>query len=152
METIVNIISVQDYNDFNCKVLFEDKKTDRSYGVISNGNVHFKFGWQSDTIKPFKLDITSETCFLGVDLNTVIINFESKNIVFKALLEYFFYSAKIFKEYILIITELEILVVSLLNYQVLNSYALPDFFEEIEFNGDKITIKCSGSQFVTFNL
>ncbi|EOR96429.1 hypothetical protein ADIARSV_0332 [Arcticibacter svalbardensis MN12-7] len=61
---------------------------------------------------------------------------------------YNFYDAKIFNDWLFVITELEIIKVDIKTLKVIGKYALPDFFEEMEFNHRIIEIKCSGGEHI----
>ena len=45
-------ISESDFKKLDLPTLFEDKLTDRTFGVVSDGKNKYKLGWQSENIKP----------------------------------------------------------------------------------------------------
>ncbi len=75
MELEVKRISELDFKKLNIHTLFEDKLTDRIFGVVSNGLFSYKFGWQSDTLNPFILNVKGCFYFIGIDQNLVIFDF-----------------------------------------------------------------------------
>lgn len=149
MEIQIKQISNSEFNELNCHTLFEDKLTDRVFGVITNGIYICKFGWQSDTLKPFLLNLSDGICLIGIDQNLIIFDFIKKKEVLKSSLDYFFYKAVINKEHIYAITELEILKIRLISYEIVERYGLPDYFEKIEFKESSTEIHCVGDKKIT---
>ncbi len=149
MEIQVKQISKSDFNELSCYNLFENKLTDKAWGIVTNGVYSCKFGWQSDTLTPFILKISEEVCLIGIDQSLVLFDFFKKQEIFKVSLDYFFYEAIINREYIYAITELEILKIDLKFYKIVERYELPDYFKKIEFNKNSIKIHCVGDEKIT---
>lgn len=149
MEIQIKQISKNEFYELNCYTLFEDKLTDRVFGVITDGIYTCKFGWQSDTLKPFLLNISEGVYLIGIDQNLIIFDFIKKKEVLKSSLDYFFYEAVVDKEHIYAITELEILKIGLTSYEVIERYELPDYFEKIEFKESSTEIYCVGDEKIT---
>ena len=127
-------ISESDFNNLKLPVLFEDKLTDRVFSLISNGIKEYKFGWQSTLIKPIIKFINDNYCCIGIDLAFIIFDFNTGRILKKLSLDYYFYDAKIFNEFLYVITQLEIIKINITNLTIVETFALPDYFESIKFN------------------
>ncbi|WP_026706157.1 hypothetical protein [Flavobacterium soli] len=141
-------ISESEYNYLQLPVLFEDKLTDRVFGLFSNGINEYKFGWQSTIIKPHIDFIDSSRCLIGIDLNFIIFEITTGEIFLKLSLDYFYYDTKINKDLLYVITELEIIKLSIIDFRIIQIYSLPDFFESIEFYDERIVIKCVNDEII----
>jgi hypothetical protein len=141
-------ISDSDFKNLDIPTLFEDKHTDRTFGVLSDGRNEYKLGWQSDNIKPVIKWINTLLCSIGIDLVFVIFEFTTGRVLLKLSLDYFFYDTKIYNEFIYVITELEIIKINITNLAVVEIYSLPDCFESIEFNERNIMVICVGNEVV----
>ena len=132
----------------NAPVVFGDKSTNRVFGILSNDIMHYKFAWQSDKIDPAITFIGNEICLIGIDQDFVILNFNTGNIFLKLLLTYIFYGVKVHNDYLYVITELEIIKISIPKFEILETFALPDYFEGIKFYDDVIQVKCAGNEII----
>jgi len=134
-------ISEESFTKLNYNFLFENKLSERAFGVISNDNYFYKFSWQSDTIKPEILTVKETFCTVGIDLNYAILDFIKNCVILDIDLNSFFIKSLVHNEIIYIISETEIYLVSVQNFNVLKTIDLPDIFEEIIFESDKFIIK-----------
>lgn len=148
MRINIREISKSDFNNLQLPVLFEDKLTDRVFCVISNGVNEYKFGWQSTLIKPRIRFINNNYCSIGIDLIFIIFDFNTGIILKKFSLDYYFYDTKIFNEFLYVITQLEIFKINTKALLVVETFALPDYFESIEFNERVISVKCIDGEVV----
>ena len=145
MEIKIKKVSKSEFKKIKCDVLFENKLTNRVFGILSGINRCYKFAWQSDLIEPLLLNIRENIFLIGIDQNAIIIDLDKNTIILKLSLFYNFYQAQINKKYIYIITELEIIKIDIMTFKVTKQYGLPDFFEKIEFDGETIKIHCTGN-------
>lgn len=152
MNEKVKEISESDYSRLKLPVLFEDKLTDRVFGIISNGINKYKFSWQSTVIKPKIIDIDDFRCSIGIDLVFVVFEFLAGKILLQLSLNYLFYDTKIYNGFLYVITELEIIKINTKDLLVVETFALPDYFESIEFNEEIILVKCVGDEIVNIEL
>ena len=152
MNIEIKEISESDYNKLKYPVLFENKLTDRVFGIISNGINEYKFSWQSTIIKPKVIDVDDFRCSISIDLVFLIFEFLTGKILLQLTLDYFFYDTKIYNGFIYVITELEIIKISTKDLLVIERFALPDYFENIEFNEEIILVKCVGDEIVNIKL
>ncbi|KQT27024.1 hypothetical protein ASG22_20425 [Chryseobacterium sp. Leaf405] len=111
-------ISEKDFKNSNLPVLFEDKRTDRMFGVISNDIHSFKLGWQSTIVKPVIKEVNQEIYAIGIDQNFILIDLELLKIRLKLKLTYFFFNVAIYNNFIIVITELEIFIISEFTYKL----------------------------------
>lgn len=148
MNTEIKEISESDYNKLKLPVLFEDQLTERVFGIISNGTNEYKFSWQSTVIKPKIICIDNFRCSIGIDLVFMIFEFLTGKILLQLSLDYFFYDIKIYNGFFYVITELEIIKINTKDLLVFETFALPDYFESIEFNEESILVKCVSDEIV----
>jgi hypothetical protein len=141
-------ISDSVFKKLDIPTLFEDKLTDRTFGVVSDGKNEYKLGWQSENVKPVMKWINTLLCSIGVDLVFVIFEFTTGRVLQKLSLDYFFYDTKIYNGFIYVITELEIIKINIVNLAIVEIYSLPDYFKSIEFNERNIVVKCVGDEVV----
>lgn len=142
------MISEYDYNNLELPILFENKLTDRRFGLFSRGESKYKFAWQSETIEPKINFINNFLCSIGVDLVFVIFDILTGKVLVKIPLDYFYYDTKIYNSFLYVITELEIIKISISNLNVVDTYSLPDYFESIEFYAEKIIVKCVNDEVI----
>lgn len=151
MRVSIKEISETYFNNSRIPVLFEDKLTDRVFGIISNGVNEYKFGWQSTLIKPIIKFIDSSYCSIGIDLIFVIFDFNTGEVLKKLSLNYYFYDTKIFNDSIYVITQLEIIKITIIDLTIIDTYSLTDYFESIEFNEGNIVVKCIDGEVININ-
>jgi hypothetical protein len=144
----INEISESDYKNLDLPTLFEDKLTDRKFGLFSKGESKYKFGWQSETIKPNIIFINNSCCSIGVDLIFIIFEIRTGKVLVKIPLDYYYFDTKIYNNFLYVITELEIIKISIDGLKVIDTYSLPDYFESIEFYNDKIIVKCVNDEVI----
>lgn len=149
MNVKLTIISESDYLESNSKEIFKSDN-DKFYGIIENKNCNFKFGWQSDIVKP-KINELSENIYsVGIDLNFAIIDFKKDNVILNLSLDYFFYETKLHNGFIYVITELLIIKINQMTYEIIEKFGLPDIFEEIIFKENTIEIICLNNEIVYY--
>lgn len=149
MKVQFKAINESDFKEWDSRVIFKTEHP-RCYGMIGNENYSFKFGWQSDIIIPKVNQILESTYSVGIDLNFAIIDFKKGTIVFNLLLDYFFYEMKLHEDFLYVITELSIIKIELVTFRIIETFSLPDFFEEIIFDKNRIEVKCSNNEIAYF--
>lgn len=135
-------ISLEEFIDLDCEVLFHDLKTARRFGVIINEVIMYKFSWQSDLIEPVIIINENNISCLGVDQMFTIIDFNEKIIKVLLQLDYFLYDIRFIGREIWVITELEILRFNLINYNISNTIPLSSFFKNIILTGSGVIVNC----------
>lgn len=152
MNVVFKQISQSEYQTRNIPVLFGDEKHDRCFGAISDhtGEI-YRLGWQTDLLKPDLHMIGDNAFCVGIDQNFAIAGLADKKVNLYVKLAYLFYHVKQFKNYIFVITELEILLIDMMIYKVVREYGLPDVFKSmrIENNGG-IVVRCLNDGFLSF--
>lgn len=143
MDIELSEISEIEFKKCGLPILFENELTDRVFAIVSNHKNKFKFAWQSTNLKPviIALNRNSTLCSIGIDLNFVIFDFYKGDILLNLDLTYFFYDTKIYGGFLYIITELEIIIIDILNLSIIDICSLPDYFTDIEFNEEFVTVK-----------
>jgi hypothetical protein len=148
MATIIREISEHQFKKLDAPILFENELSDRVFGEVSKRENKYRFGWQSTGIMPVWLWITDSVCSIGIDLIFVIFDFDSGQILMKLPLDYFFYDVKLQCEFLFVLTELEVIRISTSNWVVSKSFALPDYFETIEFREGCISARCINGEVI----
>lgn len=151
MKVEFKAINESDFKVSDSEVIFNTEHS-RCHGIVFNEEISFKFGWQSELIIP-KVDLISEGVYsLGIDLNFAVIDFEKNKIVFDLLLDYFFYEIKVQKDFLYVITALSIFKIELGTFRIIETFLLPDFFEQIIFDKKRIEVKCSNNEIAHFQI
>ena len=139
---IINIIDKNRFKISEGRVIFYNELTNRSFGELIHNNYSFKIGWNSQLIDLKTIQIAPDIYALGIDQDFAIIDFNKGEILLKLELFYTFYDIKLHNQEIYICTELEVLVLNKLNYNILKKIGLLEFFEDLSFEGNTIIIKC----------
>ena len=148
----IDSVTKKRFDELDCPILFSDELTDRQFGVIRHGIQSFKFGWQSDTIAPFTLNVRDSVWLVGIDQNMVVIDFDKKKVALKISTDNFFYKAVVHDDFLYAITELEVLKIDIESFALADRYNLPDYFERLEFKDDSIEIYCMNYGKVTLRI
>lgn len=149
MKVEFKAITESDFKNNHSTLIFNTERS-RCYGVIFNKEISFKFGWQSNLIIPKINEISENVYSLGIDLNFVIIDFKKNIIILNLLLDYFFYEAKLYEDFLYVITELSIIKIELVTLKLIETFSLPDFFEGIIFDKNRIEVKCLNDEIAYF--
>lgn len=97
-------------------------------------------------------EISKEIYAIGIDQNFVIIDLKSNDIQLKLNLFYILSDITVYDNFILVMTELEILIITKIHFALVTKLALPEFYATIEMNGQDVKFICvDGSEF-DFNL
>jgi len=147
---LINKITKEEFENLKTPILFTEKNAEANNNLasISNGINGFRIAWNSD-INPILLLVSRNIYAIGIDQHFAVVDFESQAVLLNIDLFYNFYDIKIFSGFIYVITELEIIKINLLSYTLVETYPLPDYFENIEFNDRGIEVKCLGGEIVT---
>ena len=143
-------ISEIDYNSSDLPILFEDKRIDRVFGIISNDKHSFRLAWQSTIVKPILKEVDKEIYAIGIDRKFVLFDLKLVKIIAKIELNYFFYDLVIYDNFILVVTELEIFIINKLNYQVVKDLPLPDIYSKMEISEQNMKFICIDGSEVDF--
>lgn len=142
MTVIYREISIVEFSELDCVILFHEEKTARRFAVITNGLISFKFSWQSDTIDPVMKGYDDSFYCLGIDQMFSIIKFSEEAFRSVVKLDYFLYDIRFIKGLIWVLTELEILVIDTRGYEIVERILLPSFFQEIISESPVVTVEC----------
>lgn len=150
MKIELKVIDKSIYNQMDSEVIFTIDNP-KCYGILTNGDYSFKFGWQSEIVKPKVFEITENIYSIGIDLDFAIADFISKKILLKVTLDYFFYDTVINNGFIYVISELEIIKISQKSFLIIDKFVLTDFFKEITFKEELTEIITVGGNIMTFS-
>jgi len=145
MDILLKYLSKEEFETNETSLLFQDQVTNRRFALISYKNHRFRLAWHSDLIKPLITEINPGIFSVGIDRNFAIINFNLGIVQVVLNLFYYFLDVQIFEKNIYIATELEVIKVDGIDFIVLGTYALPDFFEKMVFENHSLKIECAGN-------
>lgn len=133
-------ITEEEFKAVDLPIIFENKLTDRSFAIVYKNIDFFKFGWQSTNVDPILIQLREDTFAIGVDLICSIVDTYAKKVLKNIKLNYFFFDFKLINDMLFVITELEVLKLNIVNFEIVENYLLSDFFESIEISKDNIII------------
>jgi hypothetical protein len=142
---MLKYITELEFIDTNVSLLFQENERifNRKFALLNFDKSIFKIAWQSDSIEPEIIEISANIYSVGVDQNFAVINVSDGSIILKLELFYFFYSVYKLLNRIFIVTELEIIELNAITFQVLAEFGLPEIFSEMSINGSNIIeVKC----------
>ena len=143
MNIFLEKISQDEFDRLEVPEIFTKDKSSRCYGVIKNDCQKYKLAWQSDLVEPVLAEVGVGIVSIGIDQHFALLDFIKNNVLLKLVLYFTFLDSKIFQRNLFIGTEFEVLRVNLTTYEVVNSYPLPEIFEEIVFFENSFIIKCA---------
>jgi hypothetical protein len=152
MNTIIKEIAENDFYNSKNPLLFESDGLNRKFALISNNDVHYIIGWQSDLVNPKVFELTRCDTSIGIDLNFAIIDFCQNKVLAKMELAFNFIDIVKVKNRLFLITELEVLELEAENYSVINTFLLPDIIEEIIVTEDIIKLRCADGKDVRLDV
>ena len=131
------------YKESDFEAIFDDLHNDlyRKYGKIIHANSYIKIAWSSDLLPQF-LYLSSKIYAIGIDQNFAIYDFEKKHRIMYLDLMFLFCEMVKVNQKLFIATELEVIVVDLEDYNIIDTISLPDMYDKIEINCDQIDIHC----------
>lgn len=133
-------ISSSEFYESNASTILNGGKNARSFGLISIHEKKFKISWDSTEINPSIHHIENENYSIGIDLRFIIFNVITEHVVYELHLDYFFYEVKIYKQFIFIATELEIIKINFHTLRIIDKYTLPNYYENMTFMNEKIVV------------
>jgi hypothetical protein len=136
----IQTIEKQAFNQLHVPILFHDPPTSKVFSTVRFQQNEFKFAWQSDLIKPEINEVSPGIYSIGIDLNYVVVDFNSGKILCTVNLSSFFVVSLALTEFILIITQLEVIQLNKQGFAIQRTYALPDIFDRVAFNDGKVEI------------
>lgn len=133
-------ITEEEFKSVDLPIIFENKLTDRSFAIVYKNIDIFKLGWQSTDVDPILIQLREDILALGVDLMFSIVDTHAKKVLRNIKLNYFFFDFKLINDKLFVITELEVLKLNIVDFEIVDNYLLSDFFESIEISKDEILI------------
>ena len=125
------------------QTLFYDNETNRSFGKLALKEGGWKFGWRSSGVSPILKKITDEVYCIGIDQDLAVVNVTNLRKLRYLKLDFFLLEIEVFGEFVFVMTELEILKLEKVSFNVVATYQLPDNFVSIDFSKPTISILCS---------
>jgi hypothetical protein len=144
-------INKETFNNKDFPILFIDSVSNNYYAILKNEEFNFKFAWYSD-IEPVIKEITTGIFVLGIDQHFSILDLNHGNILLNLNLTFNFYDLEIFENFILIITELEILKINIKRLNIFETYPLPEYFDSLELKNNILIVNCINQEIINIEL
>ena len=148
MEVNYNKLNEIEFANLDFPILFNDNLYSKCYGTLFSNLLGFKFGWRSELLDPIVQQIDENIYTIGIDQNFTIIDFNNNTVGLNMNLLYNFHDLLNSKTHIAICTELEVILVNKLKYNIDQIIELPDFFEEGRIEEGRIIITCTNQNVI----
>lgn len=144
MDLIIKEISESDYLKLDCKELTEwnDLTKFNHFMLITASQQNFKLCWESSLIYPDFVRISDYTYCVGID--QIFFIFDFLNGDFKLSMEFdcYFIQVMKYRNFVLVITQMDIYILKLSDYSIYKTVNLPDVFSDIKFDSSVVYISC----------
>ncbi len=144
MNLVLKEVSEDEFEKTDCPILFDNAPYNRMFGILTNKRNCFRLAWRSELIKPDVLEVYPGIISIGIDQNYAIANLNDATIPINLYLSSYFLTQKLYRNRLLVITQLEIVIIDMTSLEILDEYDLPDLFEDIEYNDNELIIRCWG--------
>lgn len=141
-------LTEEDFYKLNLPILFGERITNRRFAILTNGQQTFGLAWGSHLMDPIITEISLNVFGVGIDQYYSIANFTMGGIELTLSLTYNFVCATVISETLFIITEVEIVKVNTITFEVVEEYGLPGPFREMSVKNNMLEIKCTGIDFI----
>lgn len=150
----LEFIDKDTYKKLGCDSVFDESHNDsyRRFGKLAEADSCAKIAWSSDLLIPQFIMISKYIYAIGIDQNFTIYDFDKKCRIMDLDLMYFFDEMVKFKEYLFIATELEIIIVDIQEYKILDTIFLPDIYKKINIFCNKIDIYCLDNSVISYQI
>lgn len=151
MENILNLkkVSLVEFEHDSSPILFGSIAKDRVFSILTIKNKSYKLSWQSELVEPVVKIQDDSICMVGVDLNFAIFNFHTSEIFLNLQLEYFFCTIKFHGNSMYIITEMEVIKIDVMSFDIIDRIILPDLFMKFYIDNGNSIIECFGGELIT---
>lgn len=144
MSLVIKDLSESEYNKSNSKELFEIEerlKCNRFVEIVALQK-KYKLCWTSESIPLDVREVAPNTYLLGVDLQFIIYDFASLTVKLAMTLDSYYVQSLLYKDYLIIITELDLFFISKQSFRVESRIALKDIFTKIDVKEEELCIHC----------
>ncbi len=150
----IEIIDYDTYKSLNCESVFKDYHNDfyRIYGKIVEDDCCTKIAWSSDLLLPHFIEIFPKIFAIGIDQDFAIYDFDLKSRIMYLDLVFLFCEMVIFDKKIYIATELEIIIIDIQQYKIIDTIPLEDTYDKIKISCDEIEIYCMNNTFIKYHI
>lgn len=138
MHIITQIDEICFKNSKSPCIFHEEKYAQEYYSISCDGKTLAIFSAQSK-IPPIAVNAFN-FIVVGFDQNVIFINHESGVVLKKIHLSCFFYDFKLMNEYLLVISELELIVFDSKKIEEYKRFEFLEYISNVEVNGNKINI------------
>lgn len=148
MTALLKNLTEEDFDKLNLPILFGDSFTNKRFAIVTNGQQSFRLAWRSNLIDPIITEISLNVFGVGIDQYYSIVNFTTGGIELMLSLTYNFDCAAVIGKTLFIITELEIVVVNTITFEVVAERGLPNSFQEMSITNNVLEITCMDTDFI----
>lgn len=144
MSLIIKDISESEFDNSNSTELFEiDErlKYNRFVEIVASQK-KYKICWTSESIPLDVREVAPNTYLLGVDLQFIIYDFASSTVKLAMTLDSYYYESLYYKDYLIIITEIDMYFINTQSFHIESNINLPDIFMSMDIEGDKLCVHC----------
>lgn len=162
-ELLIKEISESEYDNSNSTELFEidERLKYNRFVEIVAFQKKYKICWPSESIPLDVREVAPNTYLLGVDLQFIIYDFASSTVKLAMTLDSYYYESLYYKDYLIIITEVDLYFINTQSFHIESNINLPDIFTSMDIEGDKLCVHCmddselyvrvSGNKITTIN-
>lgn len=138
----VNNIDEEKYDSLQLDELFLKDEYSRRFGIIQNNEKKVKLSWRSDIIDPLICKAGSKYNAIGVDNDFILLDVSTLKTIIKLKLNWNLIEILSTEKIIYIVSEQDVLAISLESLGILKSEMLPDAIESCKLIKQELEVLC----------
>lgn len=146
MSLIITEINESEYKKSDSIELFEinERLQYNRFVAITAFQKKYKISWESEKVFLDLREISQYIYLLGVDQKFIIYDFFNSIVKLEMTLDSYYVQSLLYKDYLIIITELDLFFISKQSFRVESRIALKDIFTKIDVKEEELCIHCIG--------
>lgn len=146
MSLIITEINESEYKKSDSIELFEinERLQYNRFVAITAFQKKYKISWESEKVFLDLHEISQYIYLLGVDQKFIIYDFFNSTVKLEMTLDSYYVQSLLYKDYLIIITELDLFFISKQSFRVESRIALKDIFTKIDVKEEELCIHCIG--------
>ena len=146
MSLIITEINESEYKKSDSIELFEinERLQYNRFVAITAFQKKYKISWESEKVFLDLREISQYIYLLGVDQKFIIYDFFNSTVKLEMTLDSYYVQSLLYKDYLIIITELDLFFISKQSFRVESRIALKDIFTKIDVKEEELCIHCIG--------
>lgn len=146
MSVIITEINESEYKKSDSIELFEinERLQYNRFVVITAFQKKYKISWESEKVFLDLREISQYIYLLGIDQKFIIYDFFNSTVKLEMTLDSYYVQSLLYKDYLIIITELDLFFISKQSFRVESRIALKDIFTKIDVKEEEVCIHCIG--------